>query len=57
MLYFLEDNILSPRFADVNQVGQDDNDPLKRTGRLFGGFINECKKRFPLYISDFKGKY
>ncbi|EDV26845.1 uncharacterized protein TRIADDRAFT_54168 [Trichoplax adhaerens] len=49
-----DENELSPRFADVHMVGQEENDPLKRTGRLFGGFINECKKRYPYYVSDFK---
>lgn len=29
-------------------------DPLQRTGRPFGGLINEVKYRFPLYTSDIK---
>jgi len=29
-------------------------DPLRRTGRLFGGLINDVKRRFPHYWSDFK---
>jgi len=29
-------------------------DPLKRTKRLFGGLINDVKRRFPHYLSDFK---
>jgi len=29
-------------------------DPLQRTGRLFGGLINDAKRRFPHYLSDFK---
>ncbi|XP_062574718.1 anion exchange protein 3-like isoform X2 [Saccostrea cucullata] len=29
-------------------------DPLKRTGRLFGGLVNDVKRRFPHYLSDFK---
>ena len=28
-------------------------DPLKRTGRLFGGLINDVKRRYPYYLSDF----
>jgi anion exchange protein len=28
------------------------DDPLKRTGRLFGGMINDMKRRLPLYKSD-----
>lgn len=30
----------------------DDDDPLKRTGRLFGGMINDLKRRIPMYKSD-----
>jgi anion exchange protein len=30
----------------------DDDDPLKRTGRLFGGMINDLKRRLPMYKSD-----
>lgn len=28
--------------------------PLKRTGKLFGGLIHDIKRRYPYYISDFK---
>ena len=28
-------------------------DPLKRTGRPFGGLINDVKRRYPHYLSDF----
>ena len=27
-------------------------DPLKRTGRLFGGLINDIRRRYPHYMSD-----
>ncbi|KAG8182792.1 hypothetical protein JTE90_009106 [Oedothorax gibbosus] len=27
-------------------------DPLKRTGRVFGGFIQDIKNRYPRYLSD-----
>ncbi len=27
--------------------------PLKRTGRVFGGLINDVKRRYPYYLSDF----
>uniref|UniRef100_A0A671P714 Anion exchange protein n=1 Tax=Sinocyclocheilus anshuiensis TaxID=1608454 RepID=A0A671P714_9TELE len=30
------------------------NDPLRRTGRLFGGLIRDAQRRYPKYISDFK---
>ncbi|XP_038047086.1 band 3 anion transport protein-like isoform X2 [Patiria miniata] len=29
-------------------------DPLKRTGRLFGGLVNDVKRRYPWYLSDLK---
>lgn len=32
-------------------------DPLRRTGRLFGGLINEVKYRFPYYASDIKDAF
>ncbi|KAJ8272700.1 hypothetical protein GJAV_G00092390 [Gymnothorax javanicus] len=31
-----------------------EDDPLKRTGRLFGGVIRDARRRYPKYISDFK---
>ncbi|KAG7455363.1 hypothetical protein MATL_G00255920 [Megalops atlanticus] len=30
------------------------DDPLKRTGRLFGGLIRDARRRYPQYVSDFK---
>uniref|UniRef100_A0A8C1URK0 Solute carrier family 4 member 2b n=1 Tax=Cyprinus carpio TaxID=7962 RepID=A0A8C1URK0_CYPCA len=30
------------------------DDPLQRTGRLFGGLIRDAQRRYPKYISDFK---
>ncbi|KAL2097714.1 hypothetical protein ACEWY4_006921 [Coilia grayii] len=30
------------------------DDPLQRTGRLFGGVIRDVQRRYPKYISDFK---
>ncbi|XP_021352339.1 band 3 anion transport protein-like isoform X2 [Mizuhopecten yessoensis] len=29
------------------------SDPLKRTGCIFGGLINDVRRRYPYYISDF----
>ncbi len=29
-------------------------DPLTRTGKLFGGLVNDIKKRYPFYLSDIK---
>ncbi|KAM4606059.1 anion exchange protein 2b [Polymixia lowei] len=30
------------------------DDPLERTGRLFGGMIRDVRRRYPKYVSDFK---
>lgn len=30
------------------------DDPLSRTGKLFGGVIRDIKRRYPFYVSDFK---
>ncbi|TSK98383.1 Anion exchange protein 2 [Bagarius yarrelli] len=32
----------------------DDDDPLKRSGRPFGGLVRDVRRRYPKYISDFK---
>jgi len=32
----------------------DSSDPLAYTGRLFGGFQNDLRRRLPFYISDFR---
>ncbi|GFN95656.1 Anion exchange protein [Plakobranchus ocellatus] len=32
-------------------------DPLKRTGRLFGGVVNDIRRRYPWYISDIKDAF
>uniref|UniRef100_A0A671NFB7 Anion exchange protein n=1 Tax=Sinocyclocheilus anshuiensis TaxID=1608454 RepID=A0A671NFB7_9TELE len=31
-----------------------EDDPLRRTGHLFGGLIRDAQRRYPKYISDFK---
>uniref|UniRef100_A0A8C2HE23 Anion exchange protein n=1 Tax=Cyprinus carpio TaxID=7962 RepID=A0A8C2HE23_CYPCA len=33
---------------------EEKDDPLQRTGRLFGGLIRDAQRRYPKYISDFK---
>uniref|UniRef100_A0A8C9VU76 Anion exchange protein n=1 Tax=Scleropages formosus TaxID=113540 RepID=A0A8C9VU76_SCLFO len=30
------------------------DDPLRRTGKLFGGVIRDARRRYPKYVSDFK---
>ncbi|XP_069778770.1 anion exchange protein 2-like isoform X3 [Narcine bancroftii] len=32
----------------------DEEDPLRRTGRLFGGMVCDAARRYPQYLSDFK---
>ena len=32
----------------------DPNDPMQRAPYVFGGLINDLKRRFPHYLSDFK---
>ncbi|KAJ8687514.1 hypothetical protein QAD02_023308 [Eretmocerus hayati] len=38
---------------DEKKPPADDDDPLRRTHRLFGGLINDIKRRYPHYVSDF----
>uniref|UniRef100_A0A8C5X749 Anion exchange protein n=1 Tax=Malurus cyaneus samueli TaxID=2593467 RepID=A0A8C5X749_9PASS len=32
----------------------EDDDPLRRTGRPFGGLIRDMRRRYPQYLSDFR---
>lgn len=34
--------------------GRKKRNPLERTNRLWGGLINDIKRRYPMYVSDFK---
>lgn len=38
----------------VEVVGAAEDDPLRRTGRPFGGLIRDMKRRYPHYLSDFR---
>ncbi|KAM5188921.1 anion exchange protein 2 isoform 1-T2 [Callospermophilus lateralis] len=38
----------------VEVVGAAEDDPLRRTGRPFGGLIRDVKRRYPHYLSDFR---
>lgn len=31
---------------------RDEDDPLRRTGRIFGGLIRDIRRRYPYYLSD-----
>nr|XP_033788634.1 anion exchange protein 2 isoform X1 [Geotrypetes seraphini]XP_033788635.1 anion exchange protein 2 isoform X1 [Geotrypetes seraphini] len=36
------------------KVVEDEDDPLRRTGKPFGGLIRDIQRRYPKYLSDFK---
>lgn len=38
----------------VEVVGAVEDDPLRRTGRPFGGLIRDVRRRYPHYLSDFR---
>ncbi|XP_012589315.1 PREDICTED: anion exchange protein 2, partial [Condylura cristata] len=47
------------RLEVEREVGQaagaaEDDDPLRRTGRPFGGLIRDVQRRYPHYLSDFR---
>uniref|UniRef100_A0A9J8B739 Anion exchange protein n=1 Tax=Cyprinus carpio carpio TaxID=630221 RepID=A0A9J8B739_CYPCA len=39
---------------EPKSLEEKEDDPLQRTGRLFGGLIRDAQRRYPKYISDFK---
>ncbi|XP_072180717.1 electroneutral sodium bicarbonate exchanger 1-like isoform X2 [Diadema setosum] len=39
---------------DDTDGGHENHEGLERTGRLFGGLIQDCKRRFPWFLSDFR---
>ncbi|RMB90423.1 hypothetical protein DUI87_33164 [Hirundo rustica rustica] len=38
----------------VEDEAEEDDDPLRRTGRPFGGLIRDVRRRYPQYLSDFR---
>ncbi|CAH1800495.1 unnamed protein product, partial [Owenia fusiformis] len=40
--------------APVEEKYEDDHDMIRRTGRLFGGLVQDIKRKAPFYLSDFK---
>ena len=38
----------------VEVAGAVEDDPLRRTGRPFGGLIRDVRRRYPHYLSDFR---
>lgn len=42
-----------PSTTDVKKgPGDTPEDPLQRTGRLFGGLVRDIRRRYPHYLSD-----
>uniref|UniRef100_A0A8C3NZU6 Anion exchange protein 2 n=1 Tax=Cyanoderma ruficeps TaxID=181631 RepID=A0A8C3NZU6_9PASS len=38
----------------VEDEAEEEDDPLRRTGRPFGGLIRDVRRRYPQYLSDFR---
>ncbi|KAJ6665511.1 hypothetical protein lerEdw1_003352 [Lerista edwardsae] len=38
--------------AEEEEEGEEEDDPLKRTGICFGGLVRDIKRRYPKYLSD-----
>uniref|UniRef100_A0A8C5Q0M9 Anion exchange protein n=1 Tax=Leptobrachium leishanense TaxID=445787 RepID=A0A8C5Q0M9_9ANUR len=49
----LQDKTLHLKSTAAGGPG-DDDDPLRRTGRPFGGLVRDIQRRYPKYISDFR---
>ncbi|XP_042897163.1 band 3 anion transport protein [Parasteatoda tepidariorum] len=45
------------RIKDQEEDKPPPYDPLKRTGKIFGGFIQDIKNRYPFYCSDLKDSF
>ncbi|XP_031440138.1 anion exchange protein 2b [Clupea harengus] len=51
----LAKELKSPEEKDsLPAAGKPSDDPLQRTGRLFGGLIRDVRRRYPKYVSDFR---
>ncbi|KAM3658374.1 band 3 anion transport protein isoform 4-T5 [Ammospiza maritima maritima] len=37
-----------------DEAAEEDDDPLRRTGRPFGGLVRDIRRRYPKYLSDIK---
>ncbi|XP_007536687.2 anion exchange protein 2 [Erinaceus europaeus] len=42
------------QMVEVAGAAEDEDDPLRRTGRPFGGLIRDVRRRYPHYLSDFR---
>jgi hypothetical protein len=58
--FFAEEKSLAAAIGEKKAVTAGDepphypDDPLERTGRIFGGLFKDIKRRYPKYITDFK---
>ena len=52
--YIVINNPLFPITEALLTPFKKSDDPLKRTGRPFGGLIRDVRRRYPKYLSDFK---
>ncbi|XP_071306760.1 band 3 anion transport protein [Agelaius tricolor] len=39
---------------EKDEAAADDDDPLRRTGRPFGGLVRDIRRRYPKYLTDIK---
>ncbi|XP_072212552.1 band 3 anion transport protein isoform X2 [Excalfactoria chinensis] len=44
----------APKDTGSKEQAPDDDDPLIRTGRPFGGLVKDIRRRYPKYLSDIK---
>uniref|UniRef100_A0A8C5X5K8 Uncharacterized protein n=1 Tax=Malurus cyaneus samueli TaxID=2593467 RepID=A0A8C5X5K8_9PASS len=50
----LQRELLRRHLGPGEPVAADDDDPLRRTGRPFGGLVRDIRRRYPKYLSDIK---
>ncbi|KAM6422124.1 LOW QUALITY PROTEIN: anion exchange protein 2 [Rhynochetos jubatus] len=49
-----EKALLKLKVAEGEEEEEEADDPLRRTGRPFGGLIRDVRRRYPKYLSDFR---
>ncbi|NXU04934.1 B3AT protein, partial [Buphagus erythrorhynchus] len=52
----LQQELLRRRYQPLERLhaAAEDDDPLRRTGRPFGGLLRDIRRRYPKYLSDIK---
>ncbi|XP_068275070.1 band 3 anion transport protein isoform X2 [Nyctibius grandis] len=43
-----------PKDLELEELALEADDPLRRTGRPFGGLVRDIRRRYPKYLSDIK---